>query len=51
MSARHRELIQQQKDKYTTTLAHMGKHMYQNLKGGFFKDMFTDYDADEPSKM
>ena len=29
----------------------MGKHMYQNLKGHFFKDMFTDYDEDEPSKM
>lgn len=51
LSSRHRELIQANKDKYSTAIGHMGKHMYENLTKGFFKDMFTDYDADEKSKM
>lgn len=51
MSVRHRELVQEKKDKFITVPTHMAKFVYQNLTKGILKDMFTDHDANEESKM
>jgi len=45
MSVRHRELIQEKKDKFITVPMHMAKFVYSNLTKGILKDMFTDTDA------
>ena len=51
MSVRHRELIQEKKDKFITVPVHMAKFVYQNLTKGILKDMFTDHDAQQDSKL
>ena len=51
MSVRHRELVQQNKDKFVTVPVHMAKFLYQNLTKGLLKDMFTDHDALQDSKL
>ena len=51
MSVRHRELIQEKKDKFITVPVHMAKFVYSNLTKGILKDMFTDHDALQDSKL
>lgn len=51
MSVRHRELIQEKKDKFVTVPVHMAKFVYSNLTKGIMKDMFTDHDANQDSKL
>jgi len=51
MSVRHRELIQEKKDKFITVPMHMAKFVYSNLTKGILKDMFTDTDALQESKL
>jgi len=51
MSVRHRELIQEKKDKFITVPLHMAKFVYSNLTKGILKDMFTDTDALQESKL
>lgn len=51
ISVRHRELIQDKKDKFVTVPMHIAKFTFQNLKQGILKEMFTDYDAEADSKL
>jgi hypothetical protein len=51
MSARHRELIEKNSSRSETLHENVFGFIYKNLSTGLLKDMFTQYDEEQESKL
>lgn len=51
LSVRHKQLIKKNSEKYQTLPGHVFSFLYENINKGMFKDLFTQYDEEQQSKL
>ena len=51
LSVRHKQLIQKNSQKFQTVPGHVFGFLYEHVSKGLLKDLFTQYDEDQESKL
>ena len=51
LSVRHKQLIQKNSQKFQTVPGHVFGFLYEHVNKGLLKDLFTQYDDDQESKL